>query len=70
MEKRKDKIAAKQICRVMRRIAAEKLRENQPHDQQRQQRRQYAPGHAQNRTLVFLFEIAFDQLLKEELVFS
>jgi len=47
---------------------AKKLRKDQPHDQQGQQRRQHAPGHAKDGALVFLFEVALDQFLEEELV--
>ena len=47
----------------------EKLREDQPHDQQHQQWREQAPRHTQYRSFVFLFEIAFYQFLKQELVF-
>ena len=67
-EEGEDQVAAEQIGRVMRGAAPEKLGEHQAHDQQHQQRRQDAPGHAQHRALIFGFEVAFDQLLKEELV--
>lgn len=52
----------------MRRVAAEKLCENQPHDQEGQQRGEYAPGHTQHSAFIFLFEISFHQFLKEKLV--
>jgi len=61
-------IATEQIGGVVGHIPAKKLREDQPHDQQSQQRGQHAPGHAQNRALVFLFEITLDQFLEEEAV--
>lgn len=61
-------VAREQIRRVMLHVAAEKLREHQPHHQQRQQRGQNAPSHAQHRTLVLLLEVALDQFLEEELV--
>ena len=48
--------------------ASEELGEYHFHDQQRQQRGQNAPGHAQDCALVLLFEVAFDQFLEEELV--
>ena len=64
-----DQVAAEQIGGVMRGMPAKKLRENQPHDQKGQQRGEHAPGHAQHRAFVFLFEVPFYQLLEEELVF-
>ena len=67
-EKREHEVAAEEEGRVMRGIAAKKLREHEAHHEQRQQRRQYAPRHAEHGALVFLFEIALDQLLEEELV--
>lgn len=63
-----DQVAAEEVGSVMGGSPAEKLREDQPHDQQGQQRGQHAPGHAQHRAFVFLFEITFDQFLEEELV--
>lgn len=63
------KVAAKQIGGIVRHTAPEKLREHQPHDQQRQQRRQHAPEHTENGSFVFLFKVAFDQFFEEELVF-
>jgi hypothetical protein len=47
----------------------EKLAKNQTHNQQRKQRRQNAPGHSQNGTLILLLKITFHQFLKKELVF-
>ena len=51
-EKREHQVATEQIGRVVRGIAPKKLRENQPHDQQGQQRRQHAPGHAEARACI------------------
>ena len=63
-----DQVAAEEIGGVVGGGPAKKLCEDQPHDQKGQQRGQHAPGHAQHCTLVFLFEITFDQFLEEELV--
>ena len=67
-EKREHEVAAEEEGRVMRGIAAKKLREHEAHHEQRQQRRQYAPRHAEHGALVFLFESALHQLLEEELI--
>ena len=67
-EEGEHEVAAEEECRVMRGAAAEKLREHEPHHEQRQQRRQHAPCHAEHGALVFLFKIAFHQFLKEELI--
>lgn len=61
-------VAAEQIGGVMRGVPAKKLREDQPHDQEGQQRGEHTPGHAQNSAFVFLFEVPFYQFLKEKLV--
>lgn len=63
-----DQVPGKQICRIKRNAVPEKLRKDQFHDQQRQKRAENAPGHPQDRALVFLFKVTLDQLLKEELV--
>ena len=68
IEEGKDQVAAEKVGRIVCRSASEEIGENQPHDQQGQQRRQNAPRHAQYRALVFCFEVAFDQLLKEKLM--
>ena len=49
-------------------IAAEELREHEPHDQQHHERREQTPHRAEDCTLVFLFEVAFHQFLEKELV--
>ena len=67
-EKGEDQVAAEEVCRIVRGIASEEIRENQAHDQKGQQRRQNTPGHAKDRALIFCFEVAFDQLLKQELI--
>lgn len=48
--------------------AAKKLGEHDAHDQKLQKRREHAPRHAEDGTLVFLLKIALDQLLKEETI--
>ena len=67
-EEGEHQVAAEEEDGVMRRRAAEKAREHEPHHEQMQQRRQHAPRHAEHGALVFRFEIAFYQLLEEELV--
>ena len=62
-------VAAEQVDGVMGGVPAEKLGKYQTHHQQIQQRRQYAPVHAQNGALVFLLEVPFDQLGKKKLAF-
>ena len=69
VEIREHQSAAKQVCGVMQHVAAEKLRENQLHDQQQQQRRKHAPGHTKYSSFIFLFEIPLYQFFKQELVF-
>ena len=49
-------------------IASKELGEHEPHDQQHHERREQAPHRAENCAFVFLFEVAFHQFLKEELV--
>ena len=68
VEEREDQVAAEEVRRIVRRVASEEIRENQAHDQEGQQRRQNTPSHPQYRSLVFRFEVAFDQFLKEELI--
>ena len=63
-----DHVAAEDINGIMRCISPKKLREHQAHDEQRQQGRDHAPGHAQNGPLIFLFEISLDQFLQKKLV--
>ena len=52
----------------MRHMTPEELREHEPHDQQHHKRGEQAPHRAENCAFVFLFEVAFHQFLKEELV--
>ena len=52
----------------MRGAAAEKVCEDKTHHEQRQQRRQHAPRHAEHGALVFLFEVTPDRLLEKELI--
>ena len=68
VEAGEDQVAAEEVGRVVGGGASEELGEYHFHDQQRQQRGQNAPGHAQDCALVLLFEVAFDQFLEEELV--
>lgn len=68
IEVREHQVSAEQIGGVVRHTPTKKLRKDQPHDQQGQQRRQHAPGHAQNGAFVFLFEITLDQFLEEKAV--
>jgi hypothetical protein len=51
-------------------VAAKKLAHDQPHDQQRQQRVQNAPGHPQNGAFIFLGKISLHQFFKKEMIFS
>lgn len=68
-EKGHDDVAGKQVGGKMRGISAKQLGKHQLHHQQGKKWRQNAPPHPQNRALIFLLEIPFDQFLKEELVF-
>lgn len=61
-------IADEQVCSIVVHIAAKELGEHEPHDQQHHKRREQAPHRAEDCTLVFLFEVAFHQFLKKELV--
>lgn len=61
-------VTAEQIGGVMGSMTTKKLREDQPHDQEGQQRGEHAPGHAKNSAFVFLFEVSLDQFLEKKLV--
>ena len=63
-----DQVSTKQVCRVMLHISAEKLGKNQPHDQQRQHRREHTPCHPKHGALVLLFEVPFGKFFKQELI--
>ena len=65
----KDQVAAEQIGGIVFHRSAEKPGKDQPHHQQRQQRGEQAPRHAQHRSFVLFLEIALYQFLKQELVF-
>lgn len=69
-EATENQVAAEQVSGVVLHIAAEKLGKHQSHDQQRQQWGQHTPRHAQHRALVLFLEVALDQFLKEEAIFS
>ena len=62
-------VAAEQVDGVMGGVPAEKLGKYQTHHQQIQQRRQYAPAHAQHGALVFLLKIPFYQFREQERLF-
>lgn len=64
----KEQIAAEEVDGIVLGGAAKELGEDQRHDNQRQQRGDDAPYHAQYGALVLLLEVPLDQLLKEEAV--
>lgn len=64
----KDQVAAEQIGGIVLHRGAEKPGKDQPHHQQRQQRGEQAPRHAQHRSFVLFLEIALYQFLEQELV--
>ena len=51
-------------------VAAEKLSENDTHNQKREQGREHAPYHTEVRSFIFFLEIAFYKLREEEAVFK
>lgn len=67
-EKGEDQVSAENIDHIVRRIPAKKLGKYKGHNGKLEQGRENAPRHTQDGALVFLFEIAFDQFLKEKLV--
>lgn len=68
IEEGEHKVAAEQVCSVVQHMTPEELGKHEPHDQQHHKRREQAPHRAEDCTLVFLFEVAFHQFLKKELV--
>lgn len=60
---------AKEVNGVMVGCPAEKVCENKPHDEQLQQRVQYTPNHSQRCSCIAFFEVPFDELLEQKLVF-
>ena len=68
IEEGEDEVAAEQVCSIVIHAAAEELGKHEPHDQQHHERREQAPHRAEDCTLVFLFEVAFHQFFKKELV--
>lgn len=64
VEKREHDVAAEKVGRVMLNRRAEKVREHHAHYQQRQQRVQNAPRHAEHRALVLGDKVALYQLFQ------
>lgn len=58
----------KQVHHIVVHIVSKEVAEHHPHNQQVHQRRQDAPGHAQDGPLVLLREISLHQLAEQELM--
>ncbi len=61
-------LTGKQIYHIVVHVVSEEVAEHHPHNQQIHQRRQDAPGHAQNGPLVLLGEVTLHQLTEQKLV--
>ena len=61
-------LTGKKIHHIVVHVVSKEIAEHHPHNQQIHQRRQNAPGHAQNGPLVFFGEVTLHQLTEQKLV--